>query len=496
MTTRTSTPHIVIIGCGPSGTSILDQLSKQAERSPLAARITVIDPNGPGGGLAFGAGPDCHILNLAAPVMSLDPGDPLAFVRWMGDDVAHRHWADTEYPPRWVFGRYVTHVGDVALARLRAAGWPADVIAGAATDIARATDGGYEVAVGSSTTIRADLVVLALGHLPPDRFTDLAGAPHHHPSPYGGPALDADVTVAVLGSRLSAIDVVLVRHEADHRGRTTLVSRSGRLPSIIGPSEPYEPRVLKKELVGSLAPDSIALDDLVALLQSEIETATGRSLDWERVLAPPPTTAHSFLAELDFVERGAQRPWQSVLIGIYPLVPALWRALDPVGRTDFLAGTYSSWMSYLAAFPLPSARRIGDLFRTDRLTVRGGFTGVQQTAEGWTLDLGSRESITADVIVDGTGPGYDLERATSPLVRSLLASGRAVPSPWGGLEVDARTLRVLPAAGLTELDRAGIYAVGDLTRGRFLATADVGQSVRQAQVLSDHLLGLVNRSDP
>lgn len=503
MTATEATTHIVIIGGGTSGTSTLDQLAERAGRSSVAARVTLVEPRSPGGGLAFGPGPDCHILNLAASVMSLDPEDPLAFVRWMQDDPVHHAHVGVEYPPRWVFGRYVADAAHDALARLWDSGWTAEVVTGVATGITSAPGGRYRVALdavdGSDATdiADADVVVLALGHLPADCSADLAGLPNYVISPYTGVDLDPNATVAVLGSRLSAIDVALVRHEAGHPGRTILASRSGRLPSIIGPSQPYEPTVLTRALVDGLAPDSLDLEDVLALLQAEVDHATGQPLAWAEVLAPAPTSAASFLTELELVERGHNRPWQSVLIAIYPLVPALWQALTDAGRTDFLATRYSTWMTYLAAFPLPSARRIGELFRTDRLTVRGGLRDVQPTAQGWTLDVGDGCPLDADVLVDGTGPGYDVTRTPSPLLRSLLDRGLAAPSPWGGLEVDDATLRVLPTERPTSTRAAsGIFAVGDLTRGRFLATADVGQSVRQTTTLGNHLLDLITRSQP
>jgi len=90
-----------------------------------------------------------------------------------------------------------------------------------------------------------------------------------------------------------------------------------------------------------------------------------------------------------------------------------------------------------------------------------------------------------DVVVNATGPGYgrdslDAAELTSDLVRT----GTAVPHRWGGIEIDEDTFEARGARGATA---PGLYVVGDLTRGVWLATNAVQNSVSQAARLAEVL---------
>src|SRR3954451_17514646 len=66
-------------------------------------RVVLIEPDEPGGGLAYGTARPWHLLNSRAGAMSADPEDPGHFVRWAG-------CSPEEFRPRAEFGRYLRDV--------------------------------------------------------------------------------------------------------------------------------------------------------------------------------------------------------------------------------------------------------------------------------------------------------------------------------------------------------------------------------------------------
>src|SRR3954467_12531388 len=66
-------------------------------------RVVLIEPDEPGGGLAYGPARPWHLLNSRAGAMSADPDDPGHFARWAG-------CAPDEFRPRPEYGAYLRSV--------------------------------------------------------------------------------------------------------------------------------------------------------------------------------------------------------------------------------------------------------------------------------------------------------------------------------------------------------------------------------------------------
>jgi uncharacterized NAD(P)/FAD-binding protein YdhS len=124
-----------------------------------------------------------------------------------------------------------------------------------------------------------------------------------------------------------------------------------------------------------------------------------------------------------------------------------------------------------------------------QLAVRHGLTAVEHAGRGYRMRFGDGDEVV-DAVVNATGPGFGRESLNAvALTRDLLASAVAVPHRYGGIVVDAHTFEAVDAHGTAA---RGLHALGDLTRGVWLATNAVENTVRQTVTLAEVLTRLLS----
>jgi uncharacterized NAD(P)/FAD-binding protein YdhS len=479
--------RVLQVGCGPSGVSLLRQLLPRLALAGAEVRVEVCDPAEMGPGLAFSTPYDLHLLNVRAGLMSLSPDDKGEFARWRarragsvgGTPTDRANGADeADYPPRRLFGDYARTMLAETVCTARNAGQGVELSAERAVALWPAGAGRWRARFSSGRSAVYCTVILALGHLPSPRYSGAEGGPSFLPSPWGDLTLPADHTVGIIGTRLTGIDAALALRERGHAGRIVMASRSGRLPSVKGHVVLPELRLLPRFVRGH-RPGTATLRQVAEVIGREIESAEERPIDWTAALHPPPTTPAELRRDLEYADSAAQ----SVLAAIVPWVPDLWRILDPPGRDLFMSSYLSLWAGRIASFPAITARRLLEMMDSGQLAVRGGLAAIEPAGARYRMRFDHGPHLDADVIINATGPGYGPDSlAANPLTAHLLRTGLAAPHRHGGIAVDLRTLEVTGAGGRPG---KGLHVIGDLTRGEFLATNAVVNSVRQSVELAD-----------
>jgi uncharacterized NAD(P)/FAD-binding protein YdhS len=492
--------RVLQVGCGPSGVSLLRQLLPRLAQAGVEAQVEVCDPAEMGPGLAFSTPYDLHLLNVRTGLMGLSPDDKGEFARWR----ARRAWSadgadradradravgvvgvvgadgadDVDYPPRRLFGEYARTVLADTVRGAREAGQRVDLSADRAVALWPAGAGRWRARFSSGRSAVYHMVILALGHLPSRRYSPAEGGPSFLPSPWGDLALPAGHTVGIIGTRLTGIDTALALRERGHAGRIVMASRSGRLPSVKGHVVLPELRLLPRFVRGHRT-GTATLRQVAEVIGREIESAEERPIDWTAALHPPPTTPAELRRDLE----SAESAWQSVLAAIVSWVPDLWRVLDTPGRDEFMSSYLSVWAGRIASYPAITARRLLEMMDSGQLTIRGALAAIEPAGARHRMRFDDGPHLDADVIVNATGPGYGPDSlAANPLTAHLIRTGLAVPHRHGGIAVDLRTLEVTDACG--RLGK-GLHVIGDLTRGEFLATNAVVNSVRQSVELAE-----------
>jgi len=397
-----TTCDLAIIGGGFAGlTAMVSLLNVRPD-----ARVVLLERHprrGPG--VAYGGCEPHHLLNVPAGRMGATPADPGAFHAWLESREPGR-WAATDFAPRARYGEYLMDLVDAARASNSA------ILARESVVRLETTPRHVDLLLGSGESLRASAVLLAPGlpqARPPWRGLDddiPAGFLVADPwAPGALDGLDAGQAVAVVGSGLTAIDIVSSLRRRGHQGSITLLSRGGRLPlpHVGTPVQPttYAPEELAKGVLPALRAVRAAADELAS--------------------------------------RGL--PWQGAVDGLRSQTSATWQAWSADERSRFVRHLRSLWEIHRHRAPahllqeLESQRRSGTLSivrgKIHGLTVLGGQLQVQvQSPEGEGV-------LTVARLVNCAGPAQGIRQTIDPLLSSLLHSGLGSTDDVGlGLRAD------------------------------------------------------------
>jgi len=444
---------VAIVGAGFSGTLLALHLLRAGP--PELTVILLERAGGFGRGLAYGTRNPRHLLNVRVGNMSAWPDDPGHLARWLSAN--SESVRTSAFIGRGDYGAYLA-------AQLRHAVRGPDgagrllLEADEVTAVKRA-GARTRLTLAMGRTIEADVVVLAVGNLPPPPPSGLAALPPalYAGDPWGAGAFEdlaEDAPVLLLGSGLTMVDAAIELDARGHVGPILALSRRGLIPRRYGDAPP----------------------------------------DLSRTR---PATAGPLSARLAEVRRRARETdWRTAVDELRPHVQATWRAASEVERRRFLRHLRPWWDVHRHRMA-PAIAEWFDRRRADgRLTVAAGrligatpdedIVRVAWRPRGSTADSAWRGAR----IVNCSGVGADLARTRHPLLRGLIDGGFARLDPLAlGLEIDGEG-RVVDAAGRPD---PALYAVGPITRGalwEITAVPDIrGQVAELAARLVTRLSG-------
>jgi len=433
--------RIVIVGGGFAGAACA--LHFLRDHPGIRADLTIVEPREIlGSGLAYSTPAPEHRVNVAAARMSVFPEEPMHFDAWArGQGVATEDPVSEMpdgrlYPSRAVFGRYVAAMLGAEIARAPG------VTFRHVRDTARAIvprGAAFQISVGEGEELAADALVLAVSHTAPDLPPPLRGCARVIANPWDVPALKtvpSHARVLIVGTGLTACDVVATLLAQGHRGPITALSRHGLLP---------RPRTLLP-------------------VEAEGDFATA-----------PERTALGFLRRIRravALAQAAGRPWENIVDALRQQAAIAWGALDWTERRRLLRHLRSFWDVHR----FQSAPQIDAAIRTARargiLTVRAGsVVSAEDGPEGTAVRIRPRgasltgsESLLVDTVINCTGPGHRSVVATHPVLHFLAQAGALQADPAAlGIWVDDQG-RAIRADGQAW---PNLFVAGPLARGTF-----------------------------
>jgi uncharacterized NAD(P)/FAD-binding protein YdhS len=238
--------------------------------------------------------------------------------------------------------------------------------------------------------------------------------------------------VLVIGSGLTALDVLVGLQGSGHRGTVHVLSRRGRYPETHAEVAPYD-------VVPAL--DTNGARNLLRSFRRHVAEAANRGFDW-----------------------------RAVVDALRPEGEAVWRRLQPAEQLRFERHLRARWerRRHRAPQEVDAVRiayeRSGRLF-----TYAGRLRGMDRGKVTIERRGGEKIVLRPDWIFNCSGVGRARALVKNPLLASMLADGYVAP--------DSRGLGLCATANLAAIDRegnpvAGLWIVGPLARGsRFEATA-------------------------
>ncbi|MET9343179.1 FAD/NAD(P)-binding protein [Nonomuraea sp. NPDC003804] len=476
--------RIAIIGAGAAAVGLLDALAV-SEAGMGAGEVTVFEPSAYlWRGRPYGPDLDSVLVNAPPAIMSIRHLDSGHYASWLGPERAAAHLDDLlgqPLVPRALYGEYLADTAEAALAALRERGWRTRVVAARVVAAARRA-GGLRLTLRTEDghDHPVDRVVLCVGGGMPQDHYGLGGAPGFvgdpYPLAYTLDRVPAGAEVAVIGSGLTAVDVVVSLAARGHAGRITLVSRSGMLPHVWQRPLGHRPVHVIVERVEALCREhgGVTLDDLAGLLRAEL-AETGE--DFARFTAELPAAGSEepvwrLRRQLDAVDdpRIGRRVLQETAHTVGPYV---WRLLPEPDR-ERLRRHFRLATSMASPMVPVNAAALLRLFESGQLTMVAGVRKIEAVEGGFRV-RGDGGDLNADVVVNAVNPPPQaVPRAAEPLVTCLLADGLATLHPSGGLvPADPRLHVVGDLAGGGPFITSGIpgvAAAGARTISGLLAT--------------------------
>jgi uncharacterized NAD(P)/FAD-binding protein YdhS len=496
--------RVAIVGGGPSGVSVFREFLHFLEQETSyrsRIKITLLDKVGEFGyGMPYSTKLNGHVTNMAVATMSLKFNQDDHFYHWLlNSPQLWRHeynipsLAPDDVVPRRLFGLYVNHMFKEAREKADSLGVDVETITAEATDIAEENKD-VRLRFGQNER-HFDQLFLCIGNTTPSLGQELQGTPGYihdaWPEERIMKAVPLDEPVVILGSGLTAIDVMITLQESGHRGPMTMVSRHGLLPKVRNKAKPYElvsisPRNIQKETQNGKFP--LSLRETIALLRKEFENADihfGADDDfYRRKNQGPIETLRQDIARV----KTGHANYFSVLKAIDKQIGLIWNAMSLEARAEFDRFYSTLWNIHCYPMPLLNGLRTLKALESGQLTVRGGFCGLSYDPNEAMFRLrlqhgAGEETIATRFVINATGQGMDLSTSRCRLLRSGLQSGALLPHALGGIDVDFISGRARSAGGRFS-DR--IYVVGRLTRGVHFYTNSVTENVQCARRAAAH----------
>jgi uncharacterized NAD(P)/FAD-binding protein YdhS len=457
---------IAIIGGGFTGGAVAWNLARTLPAS--TTHIGVFEPRERlGGGLAYDTSDAVHRINVPAAKMSLHPGDPEDFLRWLAEtgyaaSDARALTADGGvFPRRAAFGAYVwsriepyVSAGAVEHVRKRVANVEP---AGAS----------WRLTLEDGTSAEADCVIVATTHPAPAAPRLLASMLEGHPrfvadatEPDALANIRAGDAVLVVGNGLTSADAIASLLERGHTGGITSISRRG-LRSRGHAPRPQDPH-------GDFLTRPIRSARLATRrVREAIEQAALFDVSWHAVIDAVRAQGGAIWNNLPLVER--QRVvrhlrafWDVHRFRIAPQVENALAEATARGQLETLAASVAA-VSYH-----------GQRIRVALKRAHGQGTLIRDF----------------DAVVVTTGPAHGAIFDSQGYLSGLADHGLVAKDPTGlGLACDKHS-RLLDRDGWPV---SGFYVAGPLARGTFGELMGLPQVSEHAAAVAEEVAAVLSR---
>jgi uncharacterized NAD(P)/FAD-binding protein YdhS len=457
-------PVVAVIGGGFSGTMVAAQLARRSAESRRPLHVIVIDrQTAMAEGAAYRTPDSSHLLNIAACRMSAWPDRPDDFVEWSRR--REPGLSPFAFLQRRSYGEYLRATLFEALAE---AGQPCSMEyhRAEAQAVDRRSGGGWHIRLGSGAVVDADSLVLATGHRPPDdplRRCWTGSRARYVTDPWAALALtsiEPHESVCLLGTGLTAIDVLQSLSQTARSAPVMAVSRRGLMPA------PHVPVPLGAIDAGAW---------IEALSSGGPLTITGLSHAIRHEIRGQCQSGHN---------------WRQVIDGLRPYISRLWVRLSDVERGRFMRHARPFWevsRHRMAPEIAESVRRLKERGLFSRAAAR--IVAARGDSDGVTLGIRRRGQVKAETlkfnwVVNCTGPAFGGYHSLPKVLRCLIEKDCLEADPMGlGVRSTADGQAQIKGCAVDDL-----YIIGTLRKPDLWESTAVPELRQQAAAAAEVIL--------
>lgn len=442
--------RIAVIGFGFSGLMAAVNLIRAA-KNPLT--LYIIDEEADGRGTAYSTTNPEHLLNVAASNMSAFADVPEHLVQWFAtaDAAAAKarlkltvDYTPGDFIPRALYGEYLQSIWREAQEIAAHKNLSIKLVPTQAVAITKSEE--IAVLTQRGDAIAVDTIILAVGHehkniLPHLKTADIVQdiwAPDALAN-----AKEWASPVMLMGTGLTAIDMVLSLRRAQYAGEIIIASRRGLMPRVHAPHASI-------------------------FSFSETEIAAYKNL-----------RGMLHMVRSKIAEHG---DWRAVFDALRPYTQSMWQRLVPRDQQRFLSRLAPLWGVHrhrmapqiAAVVEAEMAARKTRILASKKLDVRleNGALHVAALAE----------TFTPSHILNCTGLELNLAKSSNALLKQLLADGMVEAHVTGLGVVADKNQRAWGAL------YPNLYVIGSLLTGQLLEST----AVPELRIEADAVTALLN----
>jgi uncharacterized NAD(P)/FAD-binding protein YdhS len=433
--------------------------------------ITVVNDGRPiGRGVAYALRRPEYLLNVAARNMSAFPDEPDHFLQWLQTRSEFGSMSERElrerFIPRQIYGDYLS---SIVQHHLRSLGGrtpvTAEFVVGEAIDVEPGEPGAV-VRLADGSGIEADRVVLATGNESPAALPGTETLADH-PAWVGNPweawedrlaqlDVDAGASVVVLGTGLTAVDIIVTLRAIGWMGSIHTVSRHGWFPHAHFRGIEY-PEFPPPDV--DLA--ALGLDALLELISQHCAILNERNAN------------------------------PAIIVDkLRPYTQRIWSRLSHEDRVAFATRHAARWNVYRHRIaPVLHAQITGSQLTGQLRVHAANIENLEASRERILVQLEGRQPLLGHLVINATGPSTRFTATQSVLLQNLLRRALVAPDETDmGVRVDPDHT-VVTADGSRS---PWLLALGPVLKGTYWETIAVPELRGQARRVAETVLGSVN----
>lgn len=501
---------ISIIGGGSTGLSFLLQFIEKIKDSSLKDSFKVNffeKSNAIGVGAAYNAKSHALLLNTPAGFFSIYPDNTAHFLQWL--QAFPGKWKSrfpeiqefdaSTYLPRKLAGLYLKDIFTQILIVARLNNIEISIIQDEVINIQNSSEKVTTLLTKKAGNYKADYIILCTGNYPSNPFPHLISTPFYFESPH---FQEKDIKkirnfidpILIVGTRLSAIDMVVMLRDFGYKGIITMASRRGNMPAVKSETKPHSLIYFTKEnVIDQLKKNNffLTIENLGDLIKEELCSLYDKEITYENIVSFPKQVYHGLKFDLRNAKRGGAL-WQKLLVSFVELIEEYWINFSLSEKRKFMKDYIGVMLRYTSSFPITNAEKLVRMIEDSSLYILDQLHSINYEEEEkmYSAFFSNGYSLHEKkfrYVINATGNCKDLIRSGAPLYINLFKENKAKFNEFGGLDVNIsdKTFRV----NMTQNFFAKIYAAGAPTFGSFFFTDSIFPGVKHSQdIIKDILL--------